>query len=200
MFNCEMLYARQIESVLAGVQQHPDLSSGRSGKNTRKHSSASHAGVVLFYSLIPDRAPSVESQGFVRLGSGRLPVQVRARCTRLNPKVHSRLSNASSIASANLFNDLPHPAMGAGPARRNLLNQGVDFSDAERRVKDLRMQILKVPSVQALFAFFIKANLLLAIAVWLNSQTTTTRRTQNRVDELSLVHGALPPSFLRIVA
>ncbi|WP_153135138.1 hypothetical protein [Paraburkholderia agricolaris] len=186
--------------MLPSVQQHPNLAALRASENPREHCAASRAGVVLFYTRVINRPGAVQRQRFVRLGDGRQAVESRAWCTRLNPEVHFQLSDASSTASANCFNDLPHPAMGAGPAWSNLLYQGIHFSDAEVRVKDSRMQILEVPHVKALFAFLVKANLLLAVAVWLNSQATLTGREQNRLDEILLVHRAVSPKLARIVA
>jgi hypothetical protein len=48
--------------MLAGVQQHPDLTRWRPNKNPRKHRAAGTAGVVLFYSSIFYRAGAVERE------------------------------------------------------------------------------------------------------------------------------------------
>ena len=75
--------------MLAGVQQHPDLTRWRPNKNPRKHRLAANAGVVLFRSGIFHRAGAVEGEVLMRRLSGWLPVEVSASCARLNPEVHS---------------------------------------------------------------------------------------------------------------
>ncbi|MFL9966209.1 hypothetical protein PQR02_35460 [Paraburkholderia sediminicola] len=74
--------------MLTGVQQHPILTARRPDKDSREQGPAMRAGVVLFHALILDGAFAVEPQGFMRLGGGRLPVEVRARGARLNPELH----------------------------------------------------------------------------------------------------------------
>ena len=98
MFNFEILYARQIESVLAGVQQHPHLPRRCSGKNTRKHGAAAHAGVMLCYLRTLKRASAIKRQVVMRSRGGRR----RTACARLYPEVYSKGYDSSRFSLGKL--------------------------------------------------------------------------------------------------
>jgi hypothetical protein len=86
--------------MLAGVQQHPNLTRRRPGKNPRKHRAAPTAGVVLFRPGIFHRAGAVEGEVLMRRFARGLPVEVSTSRARLNPKVHrsSRYLGAAQAA------------------------------------------------------------------------------------------------------
>lgn len=75
--------------MLAGVQQHPDLTRWRPNKNPRKHRLAANAGVVLFRSGIFHRAGAVEGEVLMWRFGRRLSIEVSTPRARLNPEVHS---------------------------------------------------------------------------------------------------------------
>jgi hypothetical protein len=85
--SCLGLYVT-LALVLAGIQQHPDLTRRRPGQNARKYPAAPNARVVSFNSRIFCRARAARPQVLVRKLRRRFPVQVSALCAGLNPKVH----------------------------------------------------------------------------------------------------------------
>ncbi len=118
-----------IASMLAGVQQHPNLPRRWPGKNPRKHRAAPNAGVVLFYSRIFHRAGVVEREVLVRrLGRG-LPVEVSAPRAGLNPKVHSSVAdNCERSGSQSMFVIRPVPVTKYCVLRREVLWLGIESS------------------------------------------------------------------------
>lgn len=75
--------------MLAGVQQHPDLTRWWPNKNPRKHRLAANARVVLFRSGIFHRAGAIEGEVLMRMLTRRLSILVSTSRAGLNPKVHS---------------------------------------------------------------------------------------------------------------
>ena len=74
--------------MLPRVQEHPDLSRGRTCENACKHGAAPHAGVMLFCTRILHYADTVGCQVVMRSRGSRLPVQISAPCAWLNPEFH----------------------------------------------------------------------------------------------------------------
>ena len=75
-------------SVLARVQQHPDLLSRLACEDTNKRCTASRARVVLLRLRTLYRACADQGQRVVRLDSRWLPVELGAWSARLDPEVH----------------------------------------------------------------------------------------------------------------
>ena len=75
--------------MLAGVQQHPDLTRWWPNKNPRKHRLAANARVVLFRSGIFHRAGAIEGEVLMRMLSRRLSIEVSTSRAGLNPEIHS---------------------------------------------------------------------------------------------------------------
>ncbi|VVD29211.1 hypothetical protein [Paraburkholderia dioscoreae] len=197
---------KKVGLMKLSVHQHPYPTARHVGANSHKYAAVSRANVVLLYTLAVHVALVVERHGLLRIGAGRRSIEVRARCARLNPDARARLTwpfwaiKYASLAAMDMLDDLAHAAMSTRPPWRNRLDKSIDLGDAERRVENRRVQTLQVSRVKALSAFFIEANLLHPVSIRFNAQPTLTRGAQNCVDETTLVHGALPPSFSRIVA
>ena len=78
--------------MLTGVQQHPDLTRWRPDKNPRKHRMAANASVVLFRSGIFHCCGAVEGEVLMWRFGRRLSIEVSTSRARLNPEVHSSLT------------------------------------------------------------------------------------------------------------
>jgi hypothetical protein len=111
------------ESMLAGVQQHPDPSGGRPGENAREYAAATHAREVLFHGHVFRSAGAIERQVAVRLDGGGLAIKISARRARLNPEIHSR----SRLSRQPVFGELLRVRDRLFPGRKYIQPAKGDF-------------------------------------------------------------------------